>query len=72
MQIEFNSAFGPALLALRQKHRLSKRRLGSLIGISAYTVDAIEKGSCPPVLSYDCFRRLCQVFNVPPEHFSQS
>jgi len=58
---------GKVLRALRDKHGLSLRRLGSEIGISFNTLNAYERNVIHPTL--ESSYKMARFFDVPIEYF---
>jgi transcriptional regulator with XRE-family HTH domain len=58
---------GKVLRALRNKHGLSLRRLGSQIGISFNTLNAYERNVIHPTLQSSY--KMARFFDVPIEYF---
>ncbi len=52
--------------ALRKKHRLSKKQMGKLLGISAVSITKIESGSIPPRLKWTVFLSIFSSFGILP------
>ena len=64
--------FGKNLVYLRKKYRISRRAVAKLAGISAYTLEGIEKGVLYPELKAEVFQRLCEIFHVDSNQLTQT
>jgi transcriptional regulator with XRE-family HTH domain len=68
MIVEFNSNhFGENIRKLRILHKISLQVLASQIGISEASLERIESGSLPVILSADTLRLLSKMFSLPVE-----
>ena len=71
MIIELNdTVFARNVRYLREHYALSRRALAKLIGISPFRLQAIENQTVLPILPFDSFLRICEVFHVDADTLS--
>lgn len=61
---DWERIFCENIRALRAARRLSKREMAKVIGVSAATLNRLERGSCPPHLSAGVLLRLSDAFGI--------
>lgn len=49
---------------LRKKHKISKKTMSQILGISIYNINKIEKGILPPRLNCDLIFEIQNKFNI--------